>query len=68
MPDLIESMFYVGETPWHGKGVPLTESPTIEDALILAGMDWQVQKIPTTFQTDRDWETLILLNQAYIPF
>ncbi len=50
MPDLVESMFYVGETPWHGKGVPLTESPTIEDALILAGMDWQVQKIPTTFQ------------------
>ena len=42
----VESMFYVRETPWHGLGTKVTEAPTSKDALIYAGLNWNV------FQTD----------------
>ena len=29
----IESMFFVGETPWHGLGTRLGEAPTVADAI-----------------------------------
>jgi len=40
----IESIFYVGETPWHGLGKELKEAPTISDAIIQSGLDWMVKK------------------------
>ena len=50
MPDFVDSMFYVGETPWHGKGIPLQEPPTIYEALTQANLDWDVFKCPTYFK------------------
>ena len=50
MAHLIENMFYVGETPWHGIGVPLKDSPSIDEALELAGMDFTVNKVPTLYE------------------
>ena len=38
----VETMFYVREKPWHGLGTEVKESPTSADALIYAGLDWQV--------------------------
>lgn len=38
----IESLFYVGDVPWHGLGVPLVDPPSTEDAIRLAGLDWDV--------------------------
>lgn len=38
----VESMFYVREKPWHGLGVMVQNAPTSEDALRLAGLDWEV--------------------------
>ena len=38
----VESMFYVRETPWHGLGTRVEDAPTSEDALRLAGLDWDV--------------------------
>lgn len=43
----VENMFYVGRvTPWHGLGVSVETAPTSEDALRLAGLDWQVIQSP----------------------
>jgi len=42
MPALVENMFYVRETPWHGQGIRVEEAPTSADAIRLAGLDWKV--------------------------
>ena len=44
MSACVETMFYVREKPWHGLGVQVMEAPTSRDALILAGLDWQVEQ------------------------
>ena len=38
----VETMFYVREKPWHGLGVEVKEAPTSADALVYAGLDWEV--------------------------
>lgn len=42
----VETMFYTREKPWHGLGVEVKEAPTSRDALIIAGLDWQVVQKP----------------------
>lgn len=46
MAALVESLFYVRETPWHGQGLRVEDAPTSEDAIRLAGLDWEVQQQP----------------------
>ena len=46
MAHLIESMFFKGETPWHGLGREVKEALTSEDAIKQAGLDWGVRKVP----------------------
>ena len=38
----VETMFYVREKPWYGLGVKVQEAPTSADALICAGLNWNV--------------------------
>lgn len=42
----VESMVYVGDTPWHGLGVAVPESTRLklDQAITAAGLDWRVQK------------------------
>lgn len=47
MPAAVETMFSVREVPWHGEGTILESHPkTIDEALVLAGLDWEVQQVP----------------------
>lgn len=38
----VETMFYVRETPWHGLGTRVEEALSSGEALIAAGLDWNV--------------------------
>jgi len=42
----VESMMYVGDTPWHGLGVAIPEGKklSIEEAIVVAGLDWEVER------------------------
>lgn len=40
----VETMFYTREKPWHGLGTRVEEAPTSKAALILAGLNWQVEQ------------------------
>lgn len=42
----IETMFYKGETPWHGLGKEVKEALSSEDAMKQAGLDWTVKRVP----------------------
>jgi phage/plasmid-like protein (TIGR03299 family) len=40
----VETMFYVREKPWHGLGTLVAEAPSSGEALIYAGLNWQVEQ------------------------
>lgn len=83
MPALVESMFYTSNeengrfVPWHGLGTAVEEALTSEDALKIAGLDWEVEKkpifnengvqIPKYFRTSRssDNSTLGIVSGRY---
>ena len=47
-------MAYVGETPWHGLGVRLDEGVSPQEMQKAAGLDWDVEKINTTYMFKGD--------------
>ena len=42
MAALVETMFSVREKPWHGLGTIVAEAPTSQEALQVAGLNWNV--------------------------
>ena len=43
MAHLVETMAFVGDTPWHGLGNPLSPNQPIEVWAQQAGMDWRIE-------------------------
>lgn len=45
MAHLVESMMYVGQTPWHGLGrkIPDGKKLSVREAIVAAKLDWQVE-------------------------
>lgn len=47
-----KSMFSVNETPWHREGVILNAAPSLDEALVLAGADYDVELREVRVQDD----------------
>lgn len=45
----VETMFSVREKPWHGLGTIIQEAVNSEQALGLAGLDWEVNQVPVSY-------------------
>ena len=64
MAHLVESMMYVGKTPWHGLGKEIPEGKKlgIDEGLIAAGLDWDVdlRRLYT-----EDGYTLLNIHERY---
>ena len=55
----IETMSYVGKTPWHGLGQRLEKPPaTAREGMIAAGLDWTVEKRQAFFAGQGEGEML----------
>ncbi|MDW5376398.1 DUF932 domain-containing protein [Halomonas sp. HP20-15] len=52
MAHQIESIAYVGDTPWHGLGQQLAPHQPLEVWQRQAGMDWQIEEAPVRFIAD----------------
>ena len=53
MAHLIDSMAYMGETPWHELGNALPAKQPIEVWAQKAGMDWQILETPVCFMAEK---------------
>ena len=61
MAHLIDSMAYMGDTPWHGLGNRLTEKQSIDVWAHEAGMDWKINETPVRFSAQH-WSGGEMLN------
>lgn len=46
MSSEVETMAWAHEVPWHGLGNKVEDSVTIDDMLVAAGLNWEVQQTP----------------------
>ena len=54
MAHLLESIAYVGETPWHGLGNELAPKQPIEIWAKQAGMDWRIESSDVSYMANND--------------
>ncbi|PYE38504.1 DUF932 domain-containing protein [Psychrobacter fozii] len=54
MAHLVESMAYVGETPWHGLGNELSPKQPLEVWAREAGLDWRIESSDVSYMSSND--------------
>jgi phage/plasmid-like protein (TIGR03299 family) len=42
----VENIMYVGQAPWHGLGTRFVTAPSLDEAIVAAGLDWKVTTEP----------------------
>ena len=52
MAHLMETMAYAGETPWHGLGVQVEDTLTVNQMVAAAGIGWGVRKSPLFYEVN----------------
>lgn len=51
---LVESMAYIGQTPWHGLGRKLTANQSIDTWKVDAGLDWTIEESEVRYITGKN--------------
>ncbi|MGA6136428.1 DUF932 domain-containing protein [Acinetobacter dispersus] len=54
MAHLVETMAFVGQTPWHGLGNQLTPNQPIEVWAQQAGMDWRIESSDVSYRAQNE--------------
>jgi len=54
MAHLVESMAYVGDTPWHGLGNELSPNQPLEVWAHEAGLDWRIESSDVSFMAQNN--------------
>lgn len=62
MAHKIDSMFYHGETPWHGLGTKVNQALTCSEAIHAASMDWRVGLQPVFANIGGVYQVVPALN------
>lgn len=62
----VETMMYAGDEPWHGLGTKVDEHISIDDAIIAAGLDWEVKSHPLYWKTSYNPDDLYLADDNYV--
>ncbi|XZW51141.1 DUF932 domain-containing protein [Acinetobacter baumannii] len=61
MAHLVETMAFVGDTPWHGLGNPLSPNQPIEVWAQQAGMDWRIESSNVSYMAKNERGQNILI-------
>lgn len=61
MAHQVETMAFVGQTPWHGLGNQLSQNQPIEVWAQQAGMDWRIESSNVSYMAKNVWGQNILM-------
>lgn len=79
MPAVVETMAYAGAKPWHGLGVNVEDTITVDEMVKAAGLDWGVETRPIFDQDgneikshkaitrDQDGRVFDICGNRYVP-
>jgi phage/plasmid-like protein (TIGR03299 family) len=67
MTDAVETMMYNQKPPWHGLGIYVGDEPLLsKDAIIKAGLDWEVEKQEIYASQDKIHSQIIPTHKAVV--